>query len=111
MGERPVIAELARLDATVAGTHGTLSLPGPFYQPGDVVLTLAGSGTRLTYTEPHTAHDALHFEAAEVARCITAGRLQSPLRPLDDSLTTLRAMDEIHRQCAIAFPGEMDERL
>lgn len=92
--------------ATIAGTHATLSLPGPFYQPGDLVLTLAGSGTRLTYTEPHTAHDALHFEAAEVARCITDGRLQTPLRPLDDSLTTLGTMDEIRRQCGIVFPGE-----
>ncbi|GAA3774827.1 Gfo/Idh/MocA family oxidoreductase [Streptomyces coacervatus] len=91
--------------ATVVGTHATLSLPGPFYQPGDLVLTLAGSGTQLTYTEPHTAHDALHFEAAEVARCIDAGRVQSPLRPLDDSVTTLRVMDEIRRQCGIALGG------
>ncbi|MGW2521472.1 Gfo/Idh/MocA family protein [Streptomyces sp. NPDC001617] len=92
--------------ATIAGTHATLSLPGPFYQPGDIVLTLAGNGTRLTYTEPHVAHEALHFEAAEVARCITEGRLQSPLRPLDDSVTTLRVMDEIRRQCGIVFRGE-----
>lgn len=91
--------------ATIAGTRGTLSLPGPFYQPGDLVLTLAGNGTTLTYTEPHTAHDALHFEAAEAARCITDGRLQTPLRPLDDSLTTLRVMDEIRRQHGIVFPG------
>ncbi|KUM68037.1 Gfo/Idh/MocA family protein [Streptomyces curacoi] len=95
--------------ATIAGTHGTLSLPGPFHQPGDLVLALAGSGTRLAYTEPRTAHDALHFEAAEVARCIADGRLQSPLRPLDDSLTTLRAMDEIRRQCGIVFPGEPED--
>ncbi|MFF0013461.1 Gfo/Idh/MocA family protein [Streptomyces sp. NPDC005374] len=92
--------------ATIAGTHATLHLPGPFYQPGDIVLTLAGSGTRLTYTEPHTAHDALHFEAAEVARRIAEGRLQSPLRPLGDSVTTLKVMDEIRRQGDIHFEGE-----
>ncbi|WP_367325576.1 Gfo/Idh/MocA family protein [Streptomyces sp. HUAS ZL42] len=97
--------------ATIVGTHATLSLPGPFYQPGDIVLTLAGSGTQSTYTEPLTAHDALHFEAAEVARCIAAGRLQSPLRPLDDSVTTLRVMDEIRRQCGIVFPGETQQQL
>ena len=27
--------------ATVTGTHAILSLPGPFHQPGDLVLTLA----------------------------------------------------------------------
>jgi predicted dehydrogenase len=91
--------------ATIAGTRATLSLPGPFYQPGDVVLTPAGGGTPLTYTEPRTAHDALYFEAAEVARCVAAGRLQSPLRPLDDSITMLQAMDEIRQQCGITFTG------
>jgi predicted dehydrogenase len=89
--------------ATIAGTRATLSLPSPFYQPGDVVLAPAGGGTPLTYTEPRVAHEALYFEAAEVARCIAAGRLQSPLRPLHDSITTLQAMDEIRRQCGITF--------
>ncbi|NUP16196.1 MAG: Gfo/Idh/MocA family oxidoreductase [Streptomyces sp.] len=92
--------------ATIAGSRATLSLPGPFYQPGEVVLTPAGGGTPLTRTEPHTAHEALHYEAAEVARCVSAGLLQSPLRPLADSVNTLRAMDEIRRQCGIAFPEE-----
>lgn len=89
--------------ATIAGTDATLSLSGPFYQPGDLVLTPAGGGTPLTYTEPQVAHDALYFEAAEVARCVAAGLLQSPLRTLDDSVLTLRTMDEIRRLCGITF--------
>ncbi|QLH26250.1 Gfo/Idh/MocA family protein [Streptomyces sp. Rer75] len=89
--------------ATIAGTRATLSLPGPFYQPGDLVLTPSGSGRRMTYTEPQSAHDALHFEAAEVARCIAAGLRETPLRPLEDSIVTLRAMDEIRRLCGITF--------
>ena len=96
--------------ATIAGTRAATGLPGPFYQPGNLVLTRAGSGTQPTYTEPTTAHDALHFEAAEVVRCIAAGHLQSPLRPLDDSVTTLRAMEEIRPQCGIVFPAETEQR-
>ncbi|MET8805117.1 Gfo/Idh/MocA family oxidoreductase [Streptomyces sp. NPDC004546] len=92
--------------ATIAGTHATLSLPGPFYQPGDLLLTPAGGGTPLAYTEPRTAHDALHFEAAETARCITTGQLQSPLRTLTDSITTLRVMDDIRALCGITFPPQ-----
>jgi len=89
--------------ATIAGTRATLTLPGPFYQPGDVVLTPAGGGAAATWTEPPTAHDALHFEAAEVARRISAGHLDSPLRPPADSVATLRTMDEIRRVCGISF--------
>jgi predicted dehydrogenase len=92
--------------ATIAGTHGTLTLPGPFYQPGDLLLTSADGNQQLTFTEPRTAHDALHFEAAEVARCISAGRLETPIRPLAESMTTLQVMDEIRRQLGVAFPGE-----
>jgi predicted dehydrogenase len=96
--------------ATVAGTHATMSLPGPFYQPGDIVLSLR-DGTQLRHTEERAGHDALHFEAAEVARCVAAGRLQTPLRPLDDSVTTLRAMDDIRRQCGMVFPAESAQPL
>ena len=69
----------------IAGTAGTLTIPGPFYQPGPMTLTGvggAGQGASLTWDEPRIAHEALYFEAAEVARCVSAGMLESPLRPL-----------------------------
>ena len=70
-------------------------------------MTLISSdGEVLTYNEPQIAHEGLHFEAAEVARCIAAGRLQSPLRPLPDSIATLRIVDEIRRQLGIVFNEE-----
>jgi predicted dehydrogenase len=92
--------------ATIAGTEATLTLPGPFYQPGDLLLTSADGTRQLTFAEPRTAHDALHFEGAEVARCVAAGRLESPIRPLASSIITLQVMDEIRRQLGISFPGE-----
>jgi predicted dehydrogenase len=92
--------------ATIAGTRGTLTLPGPFYQPGDLLLASADGEHRLVFTEPRTAHDALHFEAAEAARRIAEGRLESPVRPLTESIATLQVMDEIRRQIGVAFPGE-----
>ena len=89
----------------IAGTAATLTIPGPYYQPGDMTLSFA-TGEVLTYTEPSVAHDALYFEAAEVARCIGSGRLESPLRPLADSVATMRVVDEIRRQLGIVFDEE-----
>ena len=60
----------------------------------------------LRYSEPSAAHDALHFEAAEVARCIVEGRTESPLRTLADSVVTMRVIDEIRRQLGIIFDEE-----
>lgn len=92
--------------ATIAGTDGTLSLSGPFYQPGGLVLASADGERELRFEEPAVAHDALHFEAAEVARRIAGGELESRIRPPADSIATLAALDEIRRQCGITFPGE-----
>ena len=55
-----------------------------------MLLTPAGGGLALSVTEPRIAHDALFFEAAEAARCVAAGRTQTDLRPLADSIATLR---------------------
>ncbi len=91
--------------AVVAGSEATLTIAGPFYQPGPMTLT-AHSGAALHYDEPQVAHGALHFQAAEVARCITSGLRQSPLRTWDDSIATLRVIDEIRRQIGVVFNEE-----
>ena len=81
--------------AFVAGTERTLTLDGPFYFPGGFTLS---DGRR--YEEPRIRHAALHFEGAEVARCVAGGRLESGLRALEDSLVTLGALDAIHERAA-----------
>jgi predicted dehydrogenase len=85
--------------ATIAGTDGTITLPGPFYQPGDVVLTSSTGKRQRVFTESGVAHDALYVTAVETARCMAAGHVESPLRPLETAIATLRSLDEIRRQC------------
>jgi predicted dehydrogenase len=87
--------------ATVVGTEGVLTLPGPFPQPGPVVLETGGD--TLTWDEPRTGHEGLFFEAAEVARCVAEGRTETPLRPLADSLVTLGAIDAVRDRTGITF--------
>ena len=91
--------------AVVAGSLATLTIPGPFYQPGPMTLT-SFEGDVLSYDEPPVAHDALYFQAAEVARCVSAGLTESPLRPLADSIATMRVIDEIRRQIGNVFNEE-----
>jgi predicted dehydrogenase len=93
--------------ATIAGTKATLTLPGPFFAPGDVVLTEVGGRRRIGYTEPAIGHRGLHYQAAEVARRIAAGERSSPRRPLQASIDTLAVMDEIRRQTGVTFAEEL----
>jgi predicted dehydrogenase len=92
--------------ATIAGTKATITLPGPFFAPGDVILTEAGGRRRIRYTEPAIGHRGLHYQAAEVARRIAAGERGSPRRPLQASIDTLAVMDEVRRQTGVTFAEE-----
>lgn len=95
--------------ATIAGTAGTISVDGPFYQPGGFTLTPIDGGAALRYDEPRIAHEGLHFQAAEVARRIHAGDRCSPLRPLAASIAMLGLMDEVRRQTGDLFPDEQSD--
>ena len=93
--------------ATVAGTAASLVVDGPFYQPGGFTLTSTDGTRSLRYDEDRYAHEGgLHFQAAEVARRITAGETGSPLRPLARSTEVLAIMDEVRRQTDDPVPGE-----
>lgn len=44
------------------------------------------------------------FEAEEVANCILAGKTQSGLWSLNDSLQLVEIMDTIRNKCGIVYP-------
>lgn len=91
--------------AAVAGSDALLRVDGPFYQPGG--FTLAGrDGTELRYDEPTVAHAALFHQAVHVATCIGQGRLDSPIRPLADSILLLETMDRIRACTGDVLVGE-----
>lgn len=48
----------------------------------------------------------MHFEAAEVARCLKNGQLESETMSWKDSLEVMEIMDEIRNQHGFKFPNE-----
>jgi predicted dehydrogenase len=93
--------------ATIAGTEATLVIDGPFYQPGGFTLTAVDGARSLRYEESRSAHrGGLHYQAAEVARRIGNGDVESPLRPLALSIETIGIMDEVRRQTGDLVPAE-----
>ena len=58
----------------------------------------------MRYEEPSGRHfQGLYYEAAEVARRISAGELETPYRPLDASLDTMATLDLLRRAVGIDF--------
>ncbi len=88
--------------ASIVGTQGRIDLASRYYLPGPFTLQPRG-GAALHWEEPRVEHDALHFEAAEVARRITMGEKGSPLRPWSETVTTLELMDRVREATGIDF--------
>ncbi|GGB35822.1 dehydrogenase [Flexivirga endophytica] len=91
--------------AVIAGSSARLELPGWFYQRGPVRL-VSPDDTVLDRFDPPVTEHGLHFEAVESARRISAGDVESPLMPWDETLRIMRIMDEVRAQLGVRYPGE-----
>lgn len=89
----------------IAGSEASLTISGVFYRPGPFSV-VRNDGARLDYDEPEIAYDALAYQAADVARRITAGELETPIRPLSASIATMTLIDEIRRQIGVVWDEE-----
>jgi predicted dehydrogenase len=114
-------------DLVVQGTRGTLHVLGPVYRPHRLTLTRAapGGGSAVggrlrDATWPHAVQQRLgglraraggrhrtvrayyrgngyQYEADEVARCVRAGRVESPVMPLAESLAIAEVLSGARR--------------
>lgn len=95
---------LTPTNAVIVGTRATLRFGSEFNLPGPFTLLSADGTLRLDYVEPVGRHfQGLHFEAAEVARCIAAGQRETPRRTAEDTLATMRLLDQIREATQISF--------
>ncbi len=91
--------------ATIAGSDATVVMPRGWFFPGEVILW-DKAGTEIgSFTEARVGHDALFYEAAEIARCIADGRLETAVHPMADTIATLGAMDRVRELTGHTLPG------
>jgi predicted dehydrogenase len=77
--------------ATISGTRARIEVDGDFYAPSAFsLITRAGQAQRFEFA---TQGRGLHYEAAEVARCVRSGELESPKMPLDETVSIMRTME------------------
>jgi predicted dehydrogenase len=79
--------------ASIVGTDAMIELDGDFYAPTAVTLVpRQGEPTRVVST--HEGRGLRH-QADEVARRLAAGALESPLMPLDETISIMDTMDRV----------------
>jgi predicted dehydrogenase len=87
--------------ALITGTDGWLSLEPRIHRPRRLVLH---DGEVIEGGPP--AGNGFRPEIAEVARCLAAGELESPLVPLDDTVAILELLDSARHQLGVRYPCE-----
>ena len=91
--------------AQVYGSLGRIEVDDRCYVPAGVTLTV---GERTGSWDANRIHGygGLCFQAAALATYVAEGRTDSPLLPLDETVTILETADEIRRQVGVVYPGE-----
>ena len=91
-------------DVLLIGEKGSIHMHPPLFVPSAMTLKLTGQEDA-TIAMPFEGN-GYQFEAIEAARCIRAGLLESPVMPLDESVSILETMDEMRRQFGLKYPME-----
>jgi predicted dehydrogenase len=91
-------------DAVIMGEEGMIRIQPPFWIPKKMTLSVAGKSPQ-EIEVPYEAN-GYNYEAAEVANCVRAGKLESDVMPLDESLTIMQTMDAIRAQWGMKYPME-----
>ena len=99
--------------AVICGTKGRIEIKRQFYRPSDFTVYY-NDGSVLEYVSKthekseggRSALFGMHFEAAEVQRCLLEGRMESSVMPWEDTLSVMKIMDDIRRQLDFRYEGE-----
>ena len=88
--------------ARISGTDGWIDLPAFMHTPLHLDVTDPRGHERLE--RPYQG-EGLRFEAAEVHRCLRAGLTESPVMPLDETLTLAATLDAVRERIGLVYPG------
>ncbi|MFP4115078.1 MAG: Gfo/Idh/MocA family protein [Spirochaetales bacterium] len=88
---------------TVYGTEGWIEVPHMFWGTTSAILHRGETETR--FEEPHLSN-GYEYEAREVAECVAAGKSESDILPLDESLRIMETLDRIRAQWGLVYPFE-----
>ena len=88
-------------DARIFGTKGAIHIPN-FSRATSATLEVVGKEP-LQIEIPFT-DNGFEYQVLEVINCLRAGKLESDIMPLDESLSIIKTMDVARAQWGLAYP-------
>ncbi len=90
--------------AIICGNKGKITIHPRFWRATKATIAIHGKDEQ-TVEMPFTGN-GYNYQAQEVMQCLRAGKLQSDVMPLDESLEIMKIMDELRSQWGLKYPFE-----
>ncbi len=90
--------------ALITGTDGWIRVEPRIHRPEQLIVH--SGGQQEVVPTPLVEGNGYRLEVAEVARCLRAGEVESPLVPLDETVAILEVLDDIRRQLGVRYPAD-----
>jgi hypothetical protein len=107
-GQLAILHTAIRVDtaqeAVIMGTAGRIRIHSEWWRPK--AMTLSRDGVEAERMEFPLTGNGYQFEASEVMDCLRAGKLESSMMPLDETLSIMKTLDAIRTQWGLKYPME-----
>ena len=91
-------------ESVIMGTDGLIRIHPPSWVP--TWMTVERPGKNAEEIRMPFNGNGYNYEADEVHRCLRAGKLESDIMPLDETLSLMQTMDDIRAQWGMKYPME-----
>ncbi len=91
-------------EAVIMGTDAIIRLPARWWYPTTLIIDRPTQQPE-TIEVPYEGN-GYNYEADEVHRCLLAGKTESDIMPLDETLAIMETMDTIRSQWGLKYPME-----
>ena len=90
-------------EAFILGSEGHIKLHSPWWKPATMTVNSGGKSEEVTVPYESVG---MNYEAEEVNRCLRAGKTESAIIPLDETLAIMMTMDTLRSQWGLKYPME-----
>ena len=107
-GQLAVLTAATRTDtpheALICGTEGQIRIHHQWWAPSKLSITRAQQPEELI--DGSALGNGYNYQASEVGDCLRAGRLESDLLPLAETLAIISTLDQVRAQWGLRYPSE-----
>ena len=90
-------------EAVILGTDGSLKIHAPWWKANTLMVSANGKSEEISV--PFEGQ-GMNYEAKEVGDCLRAGKTESALMPLDETLSIMKTADTLRAQWGLKYPME-----